>query len=130
MPQIKVYLNPVARVFITESTFKDLYRLLTAAVEAAFGIEGKNDVAFDVFDVRYTANEAPVQIEVLYTAGEDEYNVGKPFDPDDDEKMAAFAGIRNSFTEFLARNHIATFTPSVWIRPQYKSLFKPGEVIA
>ncbi|MFA6315061.1 MAG: hypothetical protein WC648_01680 [Candidatus Paceibacterota bacterium] len=128
MPQIKVYLNRLAANMIIDETFDDLSRSLIATVEAIFGIEGKEDVAFDVFDVRYTANEAPVQIEVLYTAGEDEYGTGKPFNPGEDEKAAALVEIRHSFVEFLSRNRIDTLVPSIWIRPQYESKFEPGEL--
>lgn len=127
MPQIKVYLNRMAADMIVDETFDVLSRSLIGAVETAFGLEGKNDVALDILDVRFTTNEAPVQIEVLYTAGEDEYGTGKPFDPNDAEKTNAIEAIRSCFAEFIARNCIAAIVPSVWIRPQHGSKFKPGE---
>lgn len=126
MPQIKVYLNPTALNMITDEKFGDLGLRLTESVETAFGICGKGDVAFDIISVLYTRNESPVQIEVLYTAGTDEYKKGKLFDPSETKKKKVAHKIRSTFEDFLLEHKIATLVPSVWIRPQYKSLFQEG----
>jgi hypothetical protein len=129
MPQIVVILNPEGLRAIERHTFDDLDSCLTKAVEAAFGIEGENDVAFDVSHMVYTRNEAPVQIEVFYTAGEKEYGRKEPFDPTRTQRKLAIAKIRKAFREFRRSHKIAAITPSVWIRPQYDSPFKPGKVV-
>ena len=126
MPQIKVYLNTKALSMITEDKFDNLKIWLTYAVERAFEIEGKDDVAFNIISVLYTSNESPVQIEVIYTAGEDEYNTGSIFDPTETEKDIAILEITASFSNFLLNHRMVALTPSVWIRPQYKSRFRAG----
>lgn len=128
MPQIKVFLNPKALNVIPSESFNELGTRLSLVLEATFGIQGKDDVAFDVFGVLYTMNEAPVQIEVLYTAGEDEYGTGKVFDPSQKEQDSAITNILAAFAEFLKAKSIDSVVPSVWIRPQHKSRFKPGIV--
>ncbi len=126
MPQIKVYFNPMASNALNNLPLNELDRWLTEALESAFEISGKNDVAFDVFDVRYTARESPVQIEVLYTAGSDEYGTGSVFDPDDTMKTRAINQLKLHFRLFLKVNGADNIVPSVWIRPQYNSKFEPG----
>ncbi len=129
MSQIKVFLDfKTGNMITTSEEFKDMGIRLISAVEEAFGISGRDDVAFDIFKVLYTQNEAPVQIEVLYTAGTDEYGTGQIFDPDEDMKARAVELILKGFNEFLWARRIGSIVPSVWIRPQYKSVFKPGKV--
>ena len=125
MPQIKLFLNQKAQNMF-DGTFDELGARLTAVIEKVFGIQGKNDVAFDVFGVIYTKNEAPVQIEVHYTAGTDEYNTGQVFDPTRVEQMKAVDEIRAAFQLFQFEQGIEAIHPSVWICPVYKSLFQSG----
>ena len=113
---------------ITADKFPDLSLWLTSAVESAFGIIGRNDVAVDVFGVLFTRNEAPIQIEVPYSAGTDEYKTGEIFDPSEEVREAVVIKIRANFAAFLKKHDIAPIVPSVWILPQYKSTFKVGEV--
>jgi len=44
------------------------------------------DLAFTAVQAIESHNEADFQIEIRYTAGEDEYNRGRPFDPTEEEK--------------------------------------------
>jgi len=126
MPQIKVYLNEAGRKIVKPDTFNDLGICLIHAVETAFCIEGKNDVAFDIFEVAYTKNESPVQIEVLYTVGTDDYGRGELFDPPEEVRRSVTEKILWEFSDFRRLHSIAETTPSVWIRPQHNSTFTPG----
>jgi len=126
MPQIVLFLDEKARNMIVPDTFEDLGIVLIEAVEAAFGIKGHNDVAFDVIAPLFTKNESHVQIEVRYTAGKDEYGTGSVFDPNEATRTLAITQIRTAFMEFLHVHGIDLISPSVWIRPHYNSTFSPG----
>lgn len=128
MPQIKLIFNPLALNLIVPSTWDNLKRGLRDAVENSFLIAGRNDVAFTFLSAMHTDGEAPLQIEVLYTAGTDEYGTGTIFDPDDAMKEAATKALRAHFAAFLKEHGMGAITPSVWIRPQYKSHFVGGVV--
>lgn len=93
---------------------------LIKIVEEVFGIEDKHDVAFTAISALHTINEAPVQIEIKYTVGEDEYGMGKPFDPPKEQREALATKIKEAMAK-----HIPAFSSvSVWVRPQRESLFK------
>jgi hypothetical protein len=126
MPQIKVILNPTAQKRIPERLYSKIGENFTSLLEQTFDIVGKNDVAFDILPALYTLNEADVQIEILYTAGEDEYKTGKPFDPDEHLKDLASQVLKQYFCELMAGNRIPDITVSVWIRPQHHSKFYPS----
>ena len=128
MPQIKVFLDEKAQQMISKDSFQYLAERLTIAVETAFGIQGENDVAFDVFHIVYARNEAPVQIEVAYTAGADEYARGQSFDPGESEQKEAIVLIVTAFYEFLRKERLPEIKPSVWILPHYRSQFAPGVI--
>gem|GEM_PF-1408034 len=128
MPQIKVLMTGIAHNMITPGVFPEMDRALTEAVETAFNIKGRHDVAFDVLYLPYTRGESPVQIGVIYTAGTDEYRTGRIFDPTKEEREAAAIKVQESFAAFLIANGIGPITPSVWIIPLYNSHFLSGQV--
>ena len=75
---------------------------LILAVEKAFGIEGKNDTAVTCASrPEFVVGEADLQIEVRYTAGEDEYGWGRPFDPTRAEQEKAAELIRMAVYNWL-----------------------------
>lgn len=57
----------------------DLGRALISDVENVYNLESESDVVFTVLNVCYVIDEADVQVEIRYTAGEDEYEVGDKF---------------------------------------------------
>ena len=105
-----------------------------AAVNNGFNIPDgyRNDISVTVNPpADYIYNEANVQIEVGYTAGEDEYKQGKPFDPTMPEQEKVTNLINEAFTKFLNGNNsmvklkkLPHLSLSVWCQPYRKSAFK------
>ncbi len=93
---------------------------LIKIVEDIFGIKGKNDVAFTVVPAIHTINEAPIQIEIKYTVGEDEYGKGEPFEPSKEQKEL----LAQEIQKIMAKYPPQPCSASVWIRPQRESVFK------
>ena len=97
-----------------------------AAVEKRFDIEGLNDTAHTIVEAFSTKGETEIQVEVRYTAGEDEYGKGIPFDPDKETREALAKDLHTEFVTFLQS---MGFNPSqhslsVWIIPLYGTTFK------
>ena len=98
---------------------------ITLAVEKWFDLTGEDDVAFTVpKPVLYTKGEAEIQIEIRYTAGEDEYDRGRPFDPSLREQEGLSDQIRRIFVDFSAEHLLELLSLSVWCKPCYHSVFK------
>jgi hypothetical protein len=129
MPQIFAVFGPSTGALLTEDEASALGEELVPVVERSFGIEGKKDVAFTGVRAMATEGEAAVQIEVRYTAGEDEYGKGKPFDPTKEEQEKVAVRIRRTFIIFLRAKGLPRYSLSVWCTPHYRSFFKswPGE---
>lgn len=85
-----------------------------------FGIREGNDVTITRMVAARTLNEADIQVEVRYTAGEDEYVQGEPFDPLK-EKRDELAGHILGLASTLLSNDVNV---SVWIKPFRDSVFK------
>ena len=121
MPQVYMILDPSALTIMVdeEAEMYDLSRSLIRVTERVFCLEGKDDVACTIVKAVSTMNEAPIQVEVRYTAGENEYHTGTPFDPPKDirEQLA---------NELIAevRHHFRDVKVSAWIKPYYRSVFK------
>jgi len=122
MPQVFMILDPSVWLIISEEKLEDLNQSLIRVTERVFGLEGKKDGACTVVKAETTINEAQIQVEVRYTAGEDEYHTGTPFDPPKkvQEQLAdeLISEVRHQFEK--------KFTVSAWIKPHYGSVFKPG----
>ena len=98
---------------------------LTLAVEKWFDLTGEDDVAFTIPEpVLYTKGEAEIQIEIRYTAGEDEYNRGRPFNPSLREQEGLSDQIRRIFIDFFADHSLGILSLSVWCKPYYHGTFK------
>ena len=127
MPQIYMIITPHAENILKDSILS-LESELISTVEKEFDLEGLNDVAFTIPPpVLYTKGEANVQIEIRYTAGEDEYNRGKPFNPSLKEQEKLAERIKETFLGFLRRRNLIWLTLSVWCKPYYHSFFKAFE---
>lgn len=132
MPQIYMIIGPadrdgrdIEKYILTRAALGLLVPELIETVENAFGIKGFSDVAFTACEPAfYTKDEADVQIEIRYTAGEDEYNRGKPFDPSLEEQLLLEDQIHYVFDKFLEKYKLPHLSLSVWCKPHYKSLFK------
>ncbi len=97
---------------------------LISLVEQFFKIEGRNDVAFTAVSAIATINEAPIQVEIRYTAGRDEYGQGKPFDPSEEEQellASLIMGVVQGLT-------LGKYKVSVWCKPYHNSVFKDKPV--
>ena len=125
MPQIYVISDDEETKNILFKHSPDLFGdMLIEIVERGFGLEGKDDVAFTgVQAAVWTKGESNVQIEIRYTAGMDEYDQGKPFDPSREEQKAVAKLIRQGFQKFLDDYSLPHLTASVWFKPYYNSEF-------
>lgn len=124
MPQIYMIITSHARDVLMSKIFL-LEPELILAVEKGFGLEGLNDVASTVpAPVLHTNGETEIQIEIRYTAGEDEYGRGKPFDPSLEEQKRLAEQIRRVFFNFFVNHGLERLSLSVWCKPHYHSFFK------
>lgn len=120
MPQIFIMCES-----LDTEQLQGLGQLLIPLVEKVFSIEGQNDTAYTGTNKISTINEANLQIEVRYTAGQDEYERGKPFDPTLDEQKHLARTIKLAVDDFLRnRCHRVGFSLSVWCQPFYNSHFR------
>ena len=123
MPQVFMTVGPELHEKFPKETVRTLLDIvgqkLIAGVEEVFGIQGKHDVAFTAVKALLVINEAPIQVEIKYTVGEDEYGRGEPFDPSAEQRELLAAKVKK-LMDFTLPN----FPASVWIRPQRESLFK------
>lgn len=117
MPQILVLLSPYAQTLLGRGRLEDLDAVMSDLVRDVFAVP-KDDVAFSVMHLCHTRGEADVQVEVRYTAGEDEYGRGEIFDPPK-EKREELCGRMLG----LAKSLLA-LSCSVWIQPIQGSSFK------
>lgn len=120
MPQIFAILGPKTKYSFDEERSRLFGKHLIPLVEEGFGVE---DVAFTAVRATSTINEADIQIEVRYTAGEDEYKRGKPFDPTKDEQEAVAKSLKKASETFFNDNGLPEYSTSVWTQPHYKGFF-------
>lgn len=97
---------------------------LVRVVENGFGLQEFNDVSYTAVQAIDMEGEADVQIEIRYTAGEDEYDRGEPFDPSKKEQEALAENIREVFTDHCINQGLRNLYLSVWFKPYYKGFFK------
>ncbi len=133
MPQVYLIISPPAKNFLRQKGRGDqllceLGNVLVHAVEMVFGIAGKNDTAFTAVLAEATLHEASIQVEVRYTAGEDEYGLG-PFDPTRDEQKLVVNRIKEVFADWARTNKMGHCwrTLSVWCKPHYNSYFEMAQ---
>lgn len=127
MPQIYMIITSHARDVLM-SKISLLESELILAVEKGFGLEGLDDVASTVpASVLHTNGEKEIQIEIRYTAGEDEYDRGEPFDPSLEEQKRLAIQIRQVFLNFFVNHNMERLSLSVWCKPYYHSFFKAFE---
>ena len=123
MPQVFMMVGPKLHERFPKETLYTLLNVigqkLIGVVDEVFGIQGKHDVAFTAVKALHVINEAPVQIEIKYTVGEDEYGRGEPFDPPAEQKELLATKVKA-----LMDLNLPAFPASVWIRPQRESVFK------
>lgn len=124
MPQIYMIITHRARANLIDN-ISLLGSELISTVKEGFDLENKKDIAFTVpAPVLYTKKEAEVQIEIRYTAGEDEYGQGRPFDPSLKDQERLVAQIQEVFRDFITDHGLPPLTLSVWCKPYYNSVFK------
>jgi len=126
MPQIYMMRNRTAgEVLLGNRQLEELGRILMRVVEEDFDLKGLNNVAFSVPELLVRADgEKDVQLEIRYTAGEDEYGWGRPFDPSLVDQYLLCEHLREAFLEFLRSHGLQHLSVSVWCKPHYSSAFK------
>ena len=129
MPQIYMILTSHA-AHVLMSKISLLEPELILAVEKGFGLEGLDDVASTVpAPALHTNGEMEIQVEIHYTAGEDEYNRGEPFDPSLEEQERLAELIRHVFSDFFTDHELERLSVSVWCKPHYHSFFEAFEQV-
>ena len=120
MPQVYMILAPGVKNDLGIGLIREMGTALIKLVEQMLGIEGKEDVAFTAVEAIVTKNEAPIQIEIRYTAGKDEYGRGKPFDPSEGRQKFLAKHIVEAIKTLIS----GKFKCSVWFKPYHKSVFE------
>ena len=129
MPQIYIIVEShVARVLMSQMHL--LEPELVSAVEEGFGLEGLDDVALTIpAPAFYTKGEMDIQVEIRYTAGEDEYDRGEPFNPSLEKQELLNRRIGVIFLNFFHKHNLQDFSISVWCKPYYNSAFEAFKAI-
>jgi len=124
MPQVYMIITTYAEDVLKEN-ISSLASELISTVETEFDLEDSGDVALTIpAPVLYIKGEADVQIEIRYTAGEDEYDRGEPFDPSPKEQARLAWRIQKTFLNFLHCHHLTHLAVSVWCKPYHRSTFR------
>lgn len=126
MPQIYAKVAPRIQSCLTLGALALLDTELTRVVEEVFGLQGENDVAFSAENLVYIRGEALLQLEIRFTAGEDEYGKGEPFDPSRELKEQLANKLKKVAEQFLVRcysGYTIPLTVSVWVQPKKESVF-------
>lgn len=116
MPQIYLMIVPRARAAMNETTLQILDEKLSRVI-AEMWMVPEDDIACSAEVLHYVRGEADLQIEVCYTAGADEYNWGRPFDPTEEEQWA----LARRMLEVAGS--VTKYTVSVWPKPVRESVF-------
>jgi hypothetical protein len=127
MPQIFVMLSPYAQQQLNDKKevglfLEELGTTVGAIVVKTWKVPMR-DVVMSAINLVYSGGEADVQIEIRYTAGEDEYNIGSPFDPSIAEQQSLIVAI---LTAVVKREFGHGLTFSVWCKPYRDSKFEMG----
>ena len=125
MPQVYMVLSPkVAGAIVVlpypENFMAVVGQKLIELTEKVFGLVGKNDVVFTTVGAVYVDRDADVQVEVRYTIGEDEYDEGRPFEPNKEQKILLTEEII-TFLKIFER--LKASSVSVWVIPIRDSTF-------
>jgi len=130
MPQIFVIVSPDTngRPYV-EYKYKlpEFERSVAETTEKIFQIEGENDVTITRVEAIKTWNEASVQVEVRYTAGENKYGRSEVFDPPEKKKEELADAILRLAEVVFPKDTTASgkaVTVSVRIKPNRGSLFR------
>ena len=124
MPQVYIILGPETTALFRDDEVLSLGEKLIPVVEEEFGISGKGDGAFTAVRAVATGNEAAIQIEIRYTAGEDEYGWGKPFEPARGEQKAVINSVKIACYAFFRAKGLPQYSVSAWINPRYGGVFE------
>jgi hypothetical protein len=132
MPQIFIMLSPFAQQKLADAKetslfLEELDMEVSQCISAMWKVPYE-DVATSVANLIYTRHEADVQVEVRYTAGEDEYDLGVPFDPTLEEQRKLVNVLeKGTANDLCSARHL---TLSVWCKPYRISLFKTCEKLS
>jgi len=118
MPQIYLMVAPRIREAMNQATLQILNEKLSGVIVEEWKVP-EDDIACSAAALLYTHGEADLQVEVRYTAGADEYNWGRPFDPTEEEQKALAVRMQE-----VAKS-VTKCTVSVWPKPYYKCGFVP-----
>lgn len=127
MPQVYAIIDRSLVSCFDKETFAALKKEITPIIESKFGIEGHDDVVLTAVSALYAEGEALIQIEIRYTAGTDEYNWGKPFDPSIEVQKDLADVLELAIFAFCLHRKLPKVTVSVWCKPYYNGFFKMYE---
>ncbi len=120
MPQIFMIVSPRVKGVVVP-LLGELDLVLTLAVIDGLGSEVTGDVTFTAIEALHTRDEGEIQVEIRFTAGEDEYHTGTPFDPSRDQMEYCAGRIAGVLERLLAPTGVRSF--SVWIQPSRGTVF-------
>lgn len=125
MPQVYIILGPNVLKNLGNELVNAIGFRVMADVEDAFHIREEQDVALTIIEAVSIFGDTDIQIEIRYTAGEDEYGRGEPFNPSKKDQDSLITLVTNTLANTL-REHIKgrNFSASVWCKPYYHSIYK------
>ena len=122
MPQVlAIVSSPYWEELVRARVMDEVSARLIGITEQVFELEGKNDVTFTAIEAVFVTGDAPFQVEVRYTAGEDEYGRGEPFQPSK-ELRDLLADRIMGFVQKVLNDYVDGV--SVWVRPYENTTFK------
>lgn len=134
VPQVLMIVAPrLVPAFSEEDGEKRLEKIgqaLISKTEQAYSLEGKNDVAFTAIPALCVIGDADIQLEVRFTAGEDEYGQGKPFEP----SKTLMGALALALMDVLVEGLLSEVEPpisslSVWVIPLKGTLYKYRKIL-
>lgn len=129
MPQVYMIIAPsVQPKFSDAAGYRKLQSIgwdLIAQTEKVFGLEKEDDTAFTAVNAVCVLHESEIQIEIRYTAGEDEYGTGEVFAPSKEQRILLADSILEAMQEPL-RGIAKSVT--VWVKPYEDSVFKGAPI--
>ncbi len=122
MPQIFVMLSPHAQDRFgadMENRLEEIDSVVTSLVISHWPVPAE-DVACSALNLSYTRNEADIQIELRYTAGQNEYESAQTFDPSIEQQIKLINEIQQAVGRLLEKDQMIC---SAWTKPYYTSKF-------
>jgi hypothetical protein len=124
MPQIFLMMSPEMKSVVDHVILREFDEEITGLIASQWSVP-ESDIAFSAEFLAYERGEASIQIEIRYTAGSDEYEQGRPFDPNEERQRLLSVAIINAVKDIMRKKRKKVPVPavSVWCKPFYRGLF-------